>query len=89
MVGADRVNHQNQELVATGKLCKAVPVGESMRRQHGRPAGSKNKPKPPIIIARDSANVLKAHAMEVSSGCGVNESLLRAFPEESRGEYLC
>lgn len=85
MAGADRVNHQNQELVATGKLCKAVPVGESMRRQRGRPAGSKNKPKPPIIIARDSANVLKAHAMEVSSGCDVNESLLSFARRKQRG----
>nr|GFB14115.1 AT-hook motif nuclear-localized protein 16-like [Tanacetum cinerariifolium] len=35
-----------------------------VRRPRGRPAGSKNKPKPPIIITRDSANTLRAHAME-------------------------
>jgi hypothetical protein len=50
--------------------------GETLKRPRGRPAGSKNKPKPPIIVTRDSANALKAHAMEVSSGCDVNESLL-------------
>ncbi|KAF9587865.1 hypothetical protein IFM89_006119 [Coptis chinensis] len=37
--------------------------GESMKRPRGRPAGSKNKPKPPLII-RDSANAFRAHAME-------------------------
>lgn len=36
-----------------------------VRRPRGRPAGSKNKPKPPIIITRDNPNVLRAHAMEV------------------------
>ncbi|KAJ6399194.1 hypothetical protein OIU77_019862 [Salix suchowensis] len=44
---------------------------ETIRRPRGRPAGSKNKPKPPIIVTRDSASALRAHAMEVSSGCDV------------------
>ncbi|KAK4383648.1 AT-hook motif nuclear-localized protein 22 [Sesamum angolense] len=35
--------------------------GEVTRRPRGRPAGSKNKPKPPIIITRDSANALRSH----------------------------
>nr|GMD90320.1 AT-hook motif nuclear-localized protein 16 [Ipomoea batatas] len=85
MVGAERVVNQNQELVATAKLPKAVPVGEAIRRPRGRPAGSKNKPKPPIIITRDSANALKAHAMEVSSGCDVNESLVNFARRKQRG----
>lgn len=50
--------------------------GETNRRPQGRPAGSRNKSKPPIIVMRDSADALKAHTMEVSSGCDVNESLL-------------
>ncbi|CAH9100222.1 unnamed protein product [Cuscuta europaea] len=86
MAGTDRVNHENQELVPTGKLGKAMPVPpEAMRRPRGRPAGSKNKPKPPIIITRDSANALKAHAMEVSSGCDINESLLSFARRKQRG----
>ncbi|XLR29644.1 hypothetical protein S83_057544 [Arachis hypogaea] len=78
---------------ATTKVPKAVsPVssaaeGEALRRPRGRPAGSKNKPKPPIIVTRDSANALKAHAMEVSSGCDVNESLLNFARRKQRG--LC
>ncbi|CAA2938167.1 AT-hook motif nuclear-localized protein 16-like [Olea europaea var. sylvestris] len=62
-------------LLMAPKLPKSAD-GESNRRPRGRPVGSKNKPKPPIMITRDSANALKAHAMEVASGCDVNESLL-------------
>ncbi|KAE9606321.1 hypothetical protein Lal_00013646 [Lupinus albus] len=62
-------------------------VSQTLRRPRGRPAGSKNKPKAPIIVTRDSANALKAHAMEVSSGCDVNESLLNFARRRQRG--LC
>ncbi|XP_054817591.1 AT-hook motif nuclear-localized protein 16 [Prosopis cineraria] len=55
------------------------------RRPRGRPAGSKNKPKPPIIVTRDSANALKAHALEVTSGCDINESLLSFARRKQRG----
>ncbi|KAL0393414.1 UNVERIFIED_CONTAM: AT-hook motif nuclear-localized protein 24 [Sesamum latifolium] len=44
------------------------------RRPRGRPAGSKNKPKPPIIITRDSANALRTHVMEISDGCDIMDS---------------
>uniref|UniRef100_M0ZNK1 ESC n=1 Tax=Solanum tuberosum TaxID=4113 RepID=M0ZNK1_SOLTU len=36
------------------------------RRPRGRPAGSKNKPKPPVIITRESANALRAHILEAA-----------------------
>ncbi|KAL7096305.1 hypothetical protein ACP275_10G072200 [Erythranthe tilingii] len=62
-----------------------VAAGETLRRPRGRPAGSKNKPKPPIIITRDSANALKAHAMEVTSGCDVGESLTTFARRKQRG----
>ncbi|XP_039030908.1 AT-hook motif nuclear-localized protein 16-like [Hibiscus syriacus] len=58
---------------------------ENIRRPRGRPAGSKNKPKPPIIVTRDSANALRAHAMEVSSGCDVHESLASFARRKQRG----
>lgn len=55
------------------------------RRPRGRPAGSKNKPKPPIIITRESPNTLRAHAMEVSPGCDVGESLATFARRKQRG----
>lgn len=78
-------------LMTPTKVSKAVPPvsatveGETIRRPRGRPAGSKNKPKPPIIVTRDSANALRAHAMEVSSGCDVSESLNNFARRKQRG----
>ncbi|EAZ31804.1 hypothetical protein OsJ_15960 [Oryza sativa Japonica Group] len=43
------------------------------RRPRGRPPGSKNKPKPPVIITRESANTLRAKILEVGSGCNFFE----------------
>ncbi|XP_073271837.1 AT-hook motif nuclear-localized protein 16-like [Primulina huaijiensis] len=60
-------------------------IDATTRRRRGRPAGSKNKPKPPIIITRDSANALKAHAMEVTSGCDLSESLINFARKKQRG----
>lgn len=59
--------------------------GALIRRPRGRPAGSKNKPKPPIIITRDSANALRAQALEIGSGCDVNESVANYARRRQRG----
>ncbi|EEF35268.1 AT-hook motif nuclear-localized protein 16 [Ricinus communis] len=80
-----------EAILMSPKLPKSVPPvssaveGETIRRPRGRPAGSKNKPKPPIIVTRDSANALRAHAMEVSSGCDVSESLANFARRRQRG----
>lgn len=66
-------------------IVSSAADGETIRRPRGRPAGSKNKPKPPIIVTRDSANALRAHAMEVSSGCDVSESLANFARKKQRG----
>uniref|UniRef100_A0ACD5VR50 Uncharacterized protein n=1 Tax=Avena sativa TaxID=4498 RepID=A0ACD5VR50_AVESA len=55
------------------------------RRPRGRPAGSKNKPKPPIIITRDSANTLRTHVMEVAGGCDISESITAFACRRQRG----
>lgn len=47
----------------------------SGRRPRGRPAGSKNKPKPPIIIARDTPNALRSNLLEISPGSDIVESI--------------
>ncbi|KAJ7944822.1 AT-hook motif nuclear-localized protein [Quillaja saponaria] len=59
--------------------------GEITRRPRGRPAGSKNKPKPPIIITRDSANALRTHVMEVADGCDIVESVSTFARRRQRG----
>ncbi|KAJ0478900.1 putative AT-hook motif nuclear-localized protein 15-29 [Helianthus annuus] len=55
------------------------------RRPRGRPAGSKNKPKPPVIITRDSPNALRSHVMEVASGCDIQESIANFSLRKQRG----
>ncbi|CAN6465774.1 unnamed protein product [Victoria cruziana] len=48
---------------------------EVARKPRGRPPGSKNKPKPPIIITRDSDNAMRPHIIEVPSGCDIVEAV--------------
>ncbi|KAJ4964952.1 hypothetical protein NE237_016801 [Protea cynaroides] len=55
------------------------------RRPRGRPAGSKNKPKPPIIVTRDSPNALRSHVLEVSAGADVVESVSNYARRRGRG----
>lgn len=61
----------------------AVEVGN--RRPRGRPPGSKNKPKPPIFVTRDSPNALRSHVMEVSNGADVAESVAQFARRRQRG----
>ncbi|KAK4745253.1 hypothetical protein SAY87_011565 [Trapa incisa] len=55
------------------------------RRPRGRPPGSKNKPKPPVIITRESANALRAHILEVGSGCDVFDCIATYARRRQRG----
>ncbi|XP_057778746.1 AT-hook motif nuclear-localized protein 19-like [Salvia miltiorrhiza] len=55
------------------------------RRPRGRPSGSKNKPKPPIFVTRDSPNALRSHVLEVASGSDVAESIAQFARRRQRG----
>ncbi|XP_052188609.1 AT-hook motif nuclear-localized protein 20-like [Diospyros lotus] len=61
----------------------AVEVGA--RRPRGRPPGSKNKPKPPIFVTRDSPNALRSHVMEVAGGSDIAESIAQFARRRQRG----
>ncbi|CAL9192388.1 AT-hook motif nuclear-localized protein 27-like [Musa acuminata AAA Group] len=64
------------------------PAGTSggpVRRPRGRPPGSKNKPKPPIIVTRDSPNALRSHVIEVASGADVFECVSEYSRRRGRG----
>lgn len=60
-----------------------TPGGE--RRSRGRPAGSKNKPKPLIIVTRDSPNSLRSHVLEISSGSDIVDSVANYARRRGRG----
>nr|CAN61523.1 hypothetical protein VITISV_016751 [Vitis vinifera] len=55
------------------------------RRPRGRPPGSKNKPKPPIFVTRDSPNALRSHVMEVANGSDITESIAQFARRRQRG----
>ncbi|XP_051127561.1 AT-hook motif nuclear-localized protein 20-like [Andrographis paniculata] len=55
------------------------------RRPRGRPPGSKNKPKPPVFVTRDSPNALRSHVMEVAGGTDVAESIAQLARRRQRG----
>ncbi|GAB4861881.1 hypothetical protein Ancab_037136 [Ancistrocladus abbreviatus] len=56
------------------------------RRKPGRPKGSKNKPKPPIIVTRDiTPNTLTSHVIEVEDGCDIMEGVADFARRRQRG----
>ncbi|CAL9780386.1 unnamed protein product, partial [Musa acuminata subsp. burmannicoides] len=63
----------------------SAAVGGPVRRPRGRPPGSKNKPKPPIIVTRDSPNSLHSHVLEVVGGSDVVECVTDFARRRGRG----
>ncbi|XP_010558745.1 PREDICTED: AT-hook motif nuclear-localized protein 19 [Tarenaya hassleriana] len=74
----ERDNHSDHEP-------REGAVEAPTRRPRGRPPGSKNKPKPPIFVTRDSPNALKSHVMEIASGSDVVETLATFARRRQRG----
>ncbi|KAA8525895.1 hypothetical protein F0562_008005 [Nyssa sinensis] len=77
----DDSGHQGLELINPNSGLGDI-VG---RRARGRPPGSKNKPKPPVIITRESANTLRAHILEVGHGCDVFDCVATYARRRQRG----
>ncbi|CAK9173391.1 unnamed protein product [Ilex paraguariensis] len=80
----DEGGHQGLEFI-TGN---AGPGDIVARRPRGRPPGSKNKAKPPVIITRESANTLRAHILEVGNGCDVFDCVATYARRRQRGIYI-
>ncbi|XP_068644067.1 AT-hook motif nuclear-localized protein 17-like [Aristolochia californica] len=60
---------------------------EVVRRPRGRPPGSKNKPKPPIIITREAESAMRPHVLEVPGGQDVVQAITQYARRKSIG--LC
>ena len=80
-VSRDNGDDQNQNL---GSHEGSEP-GSGGRRPRGRPPGSKNKPKPPIVITKESPNALRSHVLEIASGSDVAESIAAFANRRHRG----
>ncbi|KAJ0255387.1 AT-hook motif nuclear-localized protein 15 [Hirschfeldia incana] len=59
--------------------------GSTGRRPRGRPPGSKNKPKSPVVVTRESPNSLQSHVLEIATGADVAESLNAFARRRGRG----
>ncbi|KAL4285119.1 hypothetical protein GQ457_16G007000 [Hibiscus cannabinus] len=57
-----------------------IPLANTGKRRRGRPQGSKNKPKPPIVVTRDvdsnSSPLMKTVVLEISPGSDVIERII-------------
>ncbi|KAL5557657.1 hypothetical protein UlMin_033868 [Ulmus minor] len=80
----DSPDHNHQPDRDAGPTSSGAGSGSS-RRPRGRPLGSRNKPKPPIIVSRDSPNALRSHVLEVSAGADIVESVANYARRRGRG----
>lgn len=78
-------NNQESEDHTTALEAIEPGSGSSSRRPRGRPPGSKNKPKPPIVITKESPNSLRSHVLEISSGSDIAESIANFAQRRHRG----
>ncbi|KAJ1281668.1 hypothetical protein BS78_04G323200 [Paspalum vaginatum] len=82
---ADHADETNESGGAGEPREGAVVVAAPNRRPRGRPPGSKNKPKPPIFVTRDSPNALRSHVMEVAGGADVADAIAHFSRRRQRG----
>ncbi|XP_047323259.1 AT-hook motif nuclear-localized protein 22-like [Impatiens glandulifera] len=75
----------SEDELSGGKTNETGSGDLTRRRPRGRPSGSKNKPKPPIIVTRDSPNALRSHVMEVGNGCDIMDCVSTFATRRQRG----
>jgi len=80
---ADHADETNES--GGGEPREGAVVAAPNRRPRGRPPGSKNKPKPPIIVTRDSPNALHSHVLEVAAGADVVDCVAEYARRRGRG----
>ena len=82
---ADDDDHHNDGGDDQNNSGAAGHGGGSGRRPRGRPPGSKNKAKPPVVITKESPNALRSHVLEISGGSDVAECLAAFASRRHRG----
>jgi len=54
-----------------------LPTSPPYKKPRGRPPGSKNKPKPPLVITQDNEQAMKPVVIEVAAGTDVLEAVIQ------------
>ncbi|CAH8360399.1 unnamed protein product [Eruca vesicaria subsp. sativa] len=86
--GSPNTQPQNsqEEQTSRDELALVEPgSGSTGRRPRGRPPGSKNKPKNPVVVTKESPNSLQSHVLEIATGADVAESLNAFARRRGRG----
>ncbi|KAJ0246914.1 AT-hook motif nuclear-localized protein 15 [Hirschfeldia incana] len=85
---AQTQNSQEEQTTSRDDLPAVEPgsgSGSTGRRPRGRPPGSKNKPKSPVVVTKESPNSLQSHVLEIAAGADVAESLNAFARRRGRG----
>ncbi|OIW07176.1 hypothetical protein TanjilG_10149 [Lupinus angustifolius] len=82
--GGVREEEENEKENSDEPKEGAIEVATT-RRPRGRPSGSKNKPKPPIFVTKDSPNALRSHVMEIANGADIADSVVQFARRRQRG----
>uniref|UniRef100_A0A7N0USM3 PPC domain-containing protein n=1 Tax=Kalanchoe fedtschenkoi TaxID=63787 RepID=A0A7N0USM3_KALFE len=69
------------------KDCNDGASIEIQRRPRGRPPGSKNKPKPPVIITQEPDPIMSPYIIEISNGIDVVDAVAKFSRRRNTG--LC
>ncbi|XP_004239909.2 AT-hook motif nuclear-localized protein 15-like [Solanum lycopersicum] len=75
----NEMSHEGEENIQSPEgLFSSGPSSSTHRagrRPRGRPMGSKNKPKPPIVVTKETPNSLKSHVFEIKSESDIIETI--------------
>ncbi|XVF69488.1 hypothetical protein PTKIN_Ptkin11bG0086400 [Pterospermum kingtungense] len=67
---------RNKIITLDHHLLTPSSTENTTRKPRGRPPGSKNKPKPPIVITRDSDSTMKPVILEISAGSDIIDTII-------------
>uniref|UniRef100_A0A1J3G9W0 AT-hook motif nuclear-localized protein n=1 Tax=Noccaea caerulescens TaxID=107243 RepID=A0A1J3G9W0_NOCCA len=79
-----KLPHQQQQQQPLSSSA-AASMESSVRRPRGRPPGSKNKPKPPVLLTQEPSSIMSPYILQVPSGNDVVEAINRFCRRKSIG----
>ncbi|EER95114.1 hypothetical protein BDA96_01G451100 [Sorghum bicolor] len=78
-------NNNDEDDASPPPAGAAAGGGGGPRRPRGRPPGSKNKPKPPVVVTRESPNAMRSHVLEIASGADIVDAIAGFSRRRQRG----